>query len=166
MRGRRLLWQLYPSYLLITLVSVFGVIWYASNARRDFYLDETVADLEARAVLVLRQISGQFGTAAGEDLDRLCKEFGKRTSTRITLILPDGHVVADTEEEPARMDDHADRPEIKRAMIGERGQEIRYSNTLHQSTTECAPSRSNAASWRRCFRAWWKASWRWTRANG
>jgi len=119
--------------LLITLVSVSGVIWYASSALRDFYLDQTAIDLEARAVLVLRHISGRFGTAPEGDLDRLCKELGKRTSTRMTLVLPDGRVVADTEEEPARMDNHADRPEVKTAMMGERGQETRYSNTLRQT---------------------------------
>lgn len=133
MRDRRLLWQLYPSYLLITLVSVFGVIWYASSTLRDFYLDQTAADLEARAMLVLPQIAGRMAPANEGALDRLCKDLGKRTATRITLILPEGRVIGDAEEDPAQMDNHADRPEIKTALTGEKGRQTRYSNTLRQT---------------------------------
>ena len=52
MRKKRLLWQLYPAYLLIMLVSLTAVAWYASSALRTFDLEQTKADLEARALLV------------------------------------------------------------------------------------------------------------------
>ena len=55
-RKKRLLWQLYPSYLLITLVSVGAVTWYASEALRQLFLEQTASDLEARARLLEKQV--------------------------------------------------------------------------------------------------------------
>ncbi|MGA2799401.1 MAG: hypothetical protein ABSE63_17600, partial [Thermoguttaceae bacterium] len=52
MRKKRLLWQLYPAYLLTMLFSLTALAWYASSALRTFYLEQTKADLDARARLV------------------------------------------------------------------------------------------------------------------
>ena len=52
MRKKRLLWQLYPSYLLIALATLAGLAWYASSALRTFYLNRTEDDLLARARLI------------------------------------------------------------------------------------------------------------------
>jgi two-component system phosphate regulon sensor histidine kinase PhoR len=57
-KRRRLLWQLFPSYLLITLVSLLAVSWYASAAMRLFFLDQTATGLRARAALLEKQIKG------------------------------------------------------------------------------------------------------------
>jgi len=56
-KKKRLLRQLYPTYLLITLGCLLAATWYASRSLRHFYLDQTAADLEARAHLVEKQIS-------------------------------------------------------------------------------------------------------------
>ena len=37
MARKRLIWQLFPSYLLITLISLLAVTWYASRSWRQFY---------------------------------------------------------------------------------------------------------------------------------
>ena len=47
-RRKKLIWQLFPSYLLITLLSVLAVSWYASSALRHFFLEQTATDLETR----------------------------------------------------------------------------------------------------------------------
>ena len=55
-KRRRLIWRLFPSYLLITLLSLLAVSWFASNYLRNFYLDQTAVDLRTRAVLIERLI--------------------------------------------------------------------------------------------------------------
>jgi two-component system phosphate regulon sensor histidine kinase PhoR len=55
---------------------------------------------------------------------------GKEIKTRITIIDITGKVLSDSEESPALMDNHSDRPEIKEAMLGKTGRSIRYSFTL------------------------------------
>ena len=90
MKKQRLLWQIYPSYLVIVLISLGAVTIYMSNSYRRFYLQQTGADLESRAHLLEKQISGYLSPADLESLDPLCKQIGGPSSTRITVILPSG----------------------------------------------------------------------------
>ena len=47
MRKTRLFWQLFLSYLLITMISLLAVNLYGSGALRDVYHRRTAADLES-----------------------------------------------------------------------------------------------------------------------
>jgi two-component system, OmpR family, phosphate regulon sensor histidine kinase PhoR len=129
-KKRRLFWQLFPSYLLITLVSLVAVTWYASSAIRQFYIEHTASDLETRARLFEEQISGQIDPLDAKTIDQLSKKAGGVTSTRITVMLPSGKVVGDSDEDPATMDNHRDRPEFIGAIRGNRGASLRHSITL------------------------------------
>lgn len=129
MARKRMFWQLYPSYLLITLAVVVAVTWYASSSLRNFYLSQVAADLEARARLAKTQIV-PYLTGPPELVDRLSKQLGRESTTRVTVILPTGLVIGDSEEDPHVMENHANRPEIAEAFLGEVGMSTRYSRTL------------------------------------
>jgi two-component system phosphate regulon sensor histidine kinase PhoR len=129
-RKRRLLWQLFPSYLFITLIAMAAVTWYASGAFRRFFLEQTASDLEARARLVESQILPYLDPMDETHIDLLCKRIGKHKLTRLTIIHPSGAVMGDSEEDPARMDTHVDRPEVIQALSGPSGSSIRHSRTL------------------------------------
>ena len=58
-KRKRLVWQIYPFFLLITVISVAAVTWYASNALRHFFLEQASADLRARGHLLIEQIQRQ-----------------------------------------------------------------------------------------------------------
>lgn len=131
-RKKTLLWQLYPSYLIITVISLVAVTWYASKALRDFYLDKTAADLKARALLLERQVHDLLEPLDEESIDLLCKRVGGRAATRITVILPSGKVVGDSEGKPLRMDNHANRPEIRQSLNAGQGVSSRYSRTVRK----------------------------------
>ncbi|HOX07085.1 MAG TPA: ATP-binding protein [Planctomycetota bacterium] len=133
MAARRLLWQIYPAYLLITALSLAAVGWYASREAREFYLAQTAADLEARARLVEGRLGALLPPDGGADapaLDAECKRLDRAAATRITVILPDGRVAGDSEERPAAMANHADRPEVRAALSGRTGLATRHSETL------------------------------------
>ncbi|WP_432823307.1 ATP-binding protein [Trichloromonas sp.] len=134
MAGRRLLWQLYPSYLVITLIVLLAVSWYISGALRAFHFQQTAVDLEARARLIEGHFDGLWSASRSTAVDALCKQLGDVSATRITVILPDGQVLGDSQEESARMDNHAGRPEVARALSGGVGVSTRFSNTLQQDT--------------------------------
>ena len=53
---------------------------------------------------------------------------------RITLISPDGDVLADTAANETEFDDHYDRQEVIEALKNGKGTSIRYSNTLAEKT--------------------------------
>jgi two-component system phosphate regulon sensor histidine kinase PhoR len=132
MRRKKLLWKLYPVYLVIILSSITIVGIYASKTLKKFYLHRTAEDLAVRAHLIEREVAGIFGKESQQSLDELCKTVGRETATRITLILPSGEVLGDSGEDPQGMENHAGRPEVKAALLGNRGVYTRYSDTLQQ----------------------------------
>jgi len=131
-KKKRLLWQLYPSYLLITLISLLAVALFASSTFREFFLERTAADLKSRAYLLEEQVDNYIVPLDGMSVDSICKSAGRQSSTRITVILFSGKVVGDSEEVPENMDNHANRFEVSEALQGVVGTSIRYSKTLKQ----------------------------------
>jgi len=131
-RRKRLLWQLFPPYLLITLITLLAASWFASEVMRQFFLEQTTTDLKARAALLEKQIKVLLSPLSTETIDAICKEAGRLSATRITVILPDGTVIGDSRETPLLMENHSDRPEITSALAGQTGRSLRFSNTLMQ----------------------------------
>ena len=146
-KRKRLLWHIYPSFLLITLLSVAAVTWYAANSLRKFYLDQTKLDLEARAYLIIDQITpylSPLSPISADAVDNICKQSGRNASTRITVILKSGKVIGDSDKNPDVMDNHVNRPEVIKALGGDVGSAIRYSNTLEKKMMYVAlPFRQN-----------------------
>ncbi|MCK4563380.1 MAG: HAMP domain-containing protein, partial [Verrucomicrobia bacterium] len=64
------------------------------------------------------------------DLDTLCKKLGQTSNTRFTLVAPDGTVLGDSNQQPAAMERHENRPEIQVALKGGTGNDTRHSQTL------------------------------------
>ena len=143
-KRKKLIWQIFPSYLLITLLSLLAVSWYASESLHQFYLDQTATDLRVRAQLLERLVEKNLVPLDAGAVDSICKSMGKSTNTRFTIILPSGMVVGDSIETPDQMDNHANRPEIQQALTGNSGRSIRYSNTLRQEMMYVAASISRS----------------------
>jgi two-component system phosphate regulon sensor histidine kinase PhoR len=132
MRNLRLLWQIFPSYVVIIMAALVGVTWYFAGTIQNFYLRQTENDLEARAALVAAQAAPILLAGDHAKLDVLCKELGERTETRFTIVLPDGVVVGDTLENPERMESHAGREEIVGALAGSPAVATRFSRTVQK----------------------------------
>ncbi len=130
---RRLVWQLYPSYLLLIVLVLLVVGWYASGELRSFHYRQTADDLRARAQLVEPQLQGEFNNRDSSHLSQLIQRLGEQSGTRITIILNDGKVLADSHENVQHMDNHSQRPEVLQAFAAQQGMAIRFSNTLGQS---------------------------------
>jgi len=146
MARKRLLWHLFPAFLLITLISLVSVTWYVTHSLREFHLQQTETDLLARARLVEYQLLGRFDSADELWIDRLCKQLGDKSDSRITVILADGQVLGDSDESPDQMDNHANRPEVYPNRLGKIGRSVRFSHTLGQTMMYVAlPVQTNDA---------------------
>ncbi len=132
-RQRRLVWQLYPSYLLLIVLVLLVVGWFVPDELRQFHYQRTADDLYARAQLIAPNLIGNLDPAAQAQISKLVQQYGKQSGTRITVILKGGRVLADSDEEAAQMDNHANRPEVIEAFSGRRGMSVRFSNTLGKS---------------------------------
>ncbi|HSG28044.1 MAG TPA: histidine kinase dimerization/phospho-acceptor domain-containing protein, partial [Candidatus Krumholzibacterium sp.] len=133
MGKRRILWHILPYYVLIILLSLVSVSWYASKVVRDFHKRDVSRSLEERARTVEVHLSGLFGSIGEAEIDSICDRYGLLSEMRITIIALDGSVLGDSEEDPARMENHRDRPEIRAALGGTRGISERHSGTLNQN---------------------------------
>jgi two-component system phosphate regulon sensor histidine kinase PhoR len=129
-KKKSLLWHVFFSYLIIILLSVVAVTWYSTASLKKFMLKQVEADLEQRALLSRPMLLDYLNPLNERGIDDLCKTVGRTASTRITVILPWGKVVGDSDHEPAQMDNHFDRPEVVAALEGSRGVSTRYSPTL------------------------------------
>jgi len=125
-----LIWQLYPTYLLITLIAIGAVSWYSSNFLSEYFLSNTIAGLKSQGQIIMGRIGPQLSPLNAKEVDFLCKDIGKNANIRITVLLPNGKVIGDSNTDPADMDNHADRPEVKVAVFGQVGSSLRYSRTL------------------------------------
>ncbi|MCI0350177.1 MAG: ATP-binding protein [Acidobacteriales bacterium] len=65
------------------------------------------------------------------DAQALAREYAKAAAARATIIDRTGKVLADSEADPAQMENHAQRPEFAAALRGEAGESTRFSATVH-----------------------------------
>ena len=100
MKKRKLIWHIYPAFLVIALAVLLAVTWCASHSFRIFYYNQVVSNLEAKARLVEYQIKPIISSGNFSEIDIICKTLGRTVSIRITVILPDGRVIGDSDKNP------------------------------------------------------------------
>ena len=126
----KLVWRFFPAFILMAVICLVAGTWYTTSSWRKFYLEETTGDLMNRARLVEIYLQDVRPAPDAPRINEICQKLGKLTSTRLTVILASGNVAGDSQEDPARMDNHADRPEFQEAMQGKVGVSTRFSFTL------------------------------------
>jgi two-component system phosphate regulon sensor histidine kinase PhoR len=130
MNQRRLLWYLFPSYLIITIIALIAATIYAYYLLSKNYIEVISTNLNSDAQIVENQVKRYLLSSEYAVIDSLFNNLGKKINTRFTISLPEGRVIADSEKDPSIMDNHHDRPEIIQALQGKIGTSIRYSQTL------------------------------------
>lgn len=147
MPRKKILWRLFPSYLIITFFILVTVGWLGQNTIRKAWLAETRESLRSRLELFGSLIADHVAAGQNAVVDSLCKEMGRRSATRFTMILPSGKVVGDSRESPSDMDNHLNRPEVQDALTSGAGVSIRYSNTVYYTLMYLAqPLRQNGTN--------------------
>ena len=131
-KPKKLIWHLYPSYLLLILLTLTAAGWFAGRSMRSFYMTQIRRDLLNQAYLLTDLFVPLLEPLRRHELDRRCKQVGGKVRTRFTVILPNGKVVGDSEAVSEDMENHGDRPEIRQALKGDVGTATRFSGTLRQ----------------------------------
>jgi len=101
----------------------------------DFFLTTYVGRRETLSVQhhltsEARILEGEVAGIAPPDLANWSSQASARSQARVTVVDPQGRVLADSEHDPETMENHAQRPEILQARRGEVGVSIRHSATL------------------------------------
>jgi len=130
---RSIQWRITISFMLVVLIimAILGV--YLVNSTRDFQVDNLRSQLENEARIAAEaSLPGFLSPGEPSDLDSLAKKLGTEIETRVTIVALNGTVLGDSQDDPAAMGNHADRPEIVDALAAGFGESTRYSTTLGQ----------------------------------
>jgi two-component system phosphate regulon sensor histidine kinase PhoR len=106
-----------------TIVLDYGITRAWERSLRE---EITRSLMEKTRLLALR-----VPNARPAEAQSLAMEFGKAADARVTIIDHTGKVLADSEADPAQMENHSQRPEFAAALRGEEGQSTRLSRTVH-----------------------------------
>ena len=129
----KLLWRIYL-WLFATAVAAFllaGV--QAHRALQKLYREQVAAELRSQAHWMASDLERNARLPAYDRLDARCKELGRLAPVRITVVLSDGRVAGDSAADPARMENHGNRPEIQAALAGGIGVSERFSDTQRRT---------------------------------
>jgi len=127
---RSIRWRIAVAFAALLIVCVGGLSAYLSHFFRDNYVSNLKTQLTDQAQLIGDASELYFAGGATDNLDTLAKRLGKQINARVTIIGRDGTVLGDSEEDPATMDNHSDRPEVRQALTAGTGSDIRRSQTL------------------------------------
>ena len=143
---RALLLQIYYPVLFILIISMLAVTWHATTILKKMHLQSIAEDLQVRSVLTGDLFLNDVFVKNNKAVDKTCKQYGKMLDFRLTVILPDGTVIGDSDENPQNMDNHGSRPEIRSALSGIPAHSIRFSYTLGKDMIYSAvPLKNNDA---------------------
>lgn len=117
----------------IVLVEVFVLNTFVSFKLSEYSERKATERLKSNALLLRDTIGTDIFLANKTKLNLKVLSAARKIKTRLTVVDLSGKVLADTDEAPELMENHADRPEIIQAYKGVLGQSTRISDTLNKS---------------------------------
>ena len=130
MKNRTLFWQFFGTHILILIVAVGVVAFYTWFNSREVFHRQWVRELETQTKLAAALLPHADGSVDEVAIKRFFERLGHLDDHRLTLILPDGRVIGDSEVDMAHMDRHDDRPEVREALMSGHGMSQRYSASV------------------------------------
>ena len=129
---RSIRWRIAAAFAVLLVVCIGGLSAYLSYFFRENYMDNLRTQLTDQARLVGDASEPYFDSGETGDLDALAKRLGEEIDARVTIVDSEGTVLGDSQEDPAEMENHSDRPEVIEALAGGTGSDVRRSETLYR----------------------------------
>ncbi len=130
---KRIFWKFFAGFFAMGLVLAASFYSLTLGDVRSLYLQLQQDKLLSLGNAFDAELSAHWREWDPGTLQRWITDKGRRTQTRLTLVDRKGVVLADSEMDPARMQNHSDRPEIAAALAGRARSEFRFSFTLRQN---------------------------------
>jgi two-component system phosphate regulon sensor histidine kinase PhoR len=127
---RSLFSWIYPPFLAFTVACVAAFTAFTMESATRFFFDLSSLELKQTSRLAANAIAGPKLAGPAADLEALrarCAALAADSGLRLTVVAPDGRVLADTERAPESMENHLDRAEIKAALESGSGSAVRRS---------------------------------------
>ncbi len=124
--------RLTGTYLLIIILILLATGAILSVSLRQYYLDNVQTNLERETRLAASMLEASDKTDISEHMSDISKLVAQNIDARVTIVDSQGTVVADSMYDTAQLGPHNGRPEIYKALQGETGIAIRFSETENQ----------------------------------
>lgn len=129
---KRIFLRVFAGYVVVSILVVLVFAFYSVRVARAISHDSLTRGLESAARTALVSIQPLMGRGRSAALDALVAGVGREGRVRLTVIDPEGVVLADSQQDPAIMENHSDRPEVAVALTGVLGQSSRFSGTVRR----------------------------------
>jgi two-component system, OmpR family, phosphate regulon sensor histidine kinase PhoR len=121
-----LFWKLGLTYLLLLFVVLVSMDFYVGRILQDEYVRAAKQQLNSLAQ-VSKAHPPQFDDPAALASWTV---WMAHSGARVTLIAANGHVLADSAQDPESIEDYSNRPEFTAAMASGQGDAVRHSRAL------------------------------------
>ncbi|TCS83566.1 two-component system histidine kinase PnpS [Tepidibacillus fermentans] len=118
------------TYIILIGIFVVGLGIFLTKLIEDTYIDAIGDRLTKESTLLGEEISWAMNFAETTALRKDATRIKEKLNARVTMIDIHGYVLAESDFDQKKMENHASRPEFKQALAGGVGKEIRYSRTL------------------------------------
>lgn len=125
--------KVFGGYVVIILAFSALIVLLSFATIRRHYQDTLAQELEYQSRALNVSVLPLVERGEAKDLDAFLKKIGKDIHARITVIDPQGLVLADSEKDPLQMENHRYRPEVTEALEGKIGKSLRYSVTVEEN---------------------------------
>jgi two-component system, OmpR family, phosphate regulon sensor histidine kinase PhoR len=123
-------WRIAFPQLGLFLLILLGLLVYLSGFLRGIYLETLETRLKAECrLLAMETLKLEQTATSPAALEDYARETGGSLGLRFTIIDIDGAVLADSEVDPATMENHLTRPEVQQALSQGAGSNTRKSAT-------------------------------------
>lgn len=129
MKRHSIKWRFILPFALILAVFIAVLAYFFSTTYTRDHYEDTRAELEGQAQLLMTEIRQEERSDLG-GLQTLAERYAENLKVRVTIIEPDGSVMAESEVDPENMVNHLNRPEVQQAITQGVGYNVRYSTTL------------------------------------
>jgi two-component system phosphate regulon sensor histidine kinase PhoR len=127
---RSIRWRIALPYILLAILTIAGMAWFLTNRLEMEFQNREKDRLIAETHLAAESLGPVLASAEYDTVNARARALSETLGVRVTIILPDGKVVGESDTDPVFMENHINRPEIRTALTGEPGWNIRFSNTL------------------------------------
>lgn len=132
LKPKRILWRIFPAFLALAILILSAMTWYSTYYFGQLVLQREKDTLHQETSVIETLIRDQLHSHNYTAIDKTLKQLAINGKSRLTVIAPDGTVIADSIEDVHTMENHADRIEFIEALTQSMGVSQRFSRTVKE----------------------------------
>lgn len=124
------------NFIYYALIIVFTTVIITTIVSREFkrnHINDLSVTLKKQAEVIGIEVGELVTMKKYSEADSIIDLIARLTKNRITVIRPDGKVIAESDLLEDKMEDHSSRPEFVQALQTGQGKIVRFSKTANQN---------------------------------